>query len=190
MSASRDFNIKLDRLDQKILAALQRDGRLTKTRISEVVGLSATRCCERMQKLERAGIIRGYHADIDLRKLAKLSLYQVQVSLTNPSFTKALQFERFVAKIDEIISCHAVLGTVDYLMTVVAPDTETFQTIMEDISTRSTVPFNYITHPIAKTVKPLHSVPLHTLLAIAGRSHESVADEAAPAETVATTTAA
>lgn len=173
MPVIRDSNVTLDRLDQKILAALYREGRITKTKMSEEVGLSATRCWERMQKLERGGIIRGYHADIDLRRLAKLSLYQVQVSLSNPSSAKAQQFERFVAKIDEIVSCHAVLGTVDYLMLVAAPDTETFQAIMEDISSReTTLGFDYITYPIAKTVKSLHAVSLLSLIEIANAAPE------------------
>lgn len=172
MAVIRDSNVTLDRLDQKILASLYRDGRITKTKMSEEVGLSATRCWERMQKLERGGIIRGYHADIDLRRLAKLSLYQVQVSLSNPSSAKAQQFERFVARIDEIVSCHAVLGTVDYLMIVAAPDTETFQAIMEDISSRETIGFDYITYPIAKTVKSAHAVSLLSLIAIAHAAPE------------------
>jgi Lrp/AsnC family transcriptional regulator of ectoine degradation len=167
MSDSRNPVSKLDRLDRKILASLHRDGRITKSRMSEEVGLSATRCCERMQKLERSGVIRGYHADIDLRRLARLSLYQVQVSLTNPSSANAQQFERMVARIDEIISCQAVLGTVDYLMVVAAPDTETYHRIMEEVSSRETLAFDYITYPVTKTVKSVSSVSLLALIALA-----------------------
>jgi Lrp/AsnC family transcriptional regulator of ectoine degradation len=164
---------KLDRLDQKILAALYQNARVTKTQMSEDIGLSATRCTERMQRLERAKIIRGYHADIDLRRLAKLSLFQVQVRLFDTSPAKARQFEQFIGRIDEIISCHAVLGQVDYVMVVAAPDTETFQSIMDEISTREITKFEFVTFPISKNIKAPQIVPLQSLIEISRQTYNS-----------------
>lgn len=158
---------KLDKLDLKILASLYGSARITKTQMSDDIGLSATRCSERMERLERAKIIRGYYADIDLRRLAKLSLFQVQVRLSDTTPAKARQFEQFVGRVDEILSCQAVLGSVDYVMTVVAPDTETFQATMDEISARETIKFEFVTFPISKNVKSPHAVPLQALIEIA-----------------------
>jgi Lrp/AsnC family transcriptional regulator of ectoine degradation len=166
---SRFERPKLDRLDLKIMDTLYREGRITKTEMSQEVGLSATRCWERMRKLETAGIIRGYHADIDLRRLLHLSLYQVQAKLANGSPTSLRQFEHFIMRIDEVISCQAVLGSVDYLMTVVAPDTETFLVIMDEILESSLNKFEFTTFPISKTVKSRHTVPLMSLMTIVNR---------------------
>jgi Lrp/AsnC family transcriptional regulator of ectoine degradation len=155
---------KLDRLDQKILASLYRNARITKTEMGDEIGLSPTRCAERMQRLERAKIIRGYYADIDLRKLAKLSLFQVQVRLADTSPAKAQQFEHFIARIDEVLSCQAVLGSVDYFLTVVAPDIESFQSNMDEISSREMCKFEFVTFPVSKNVKGPHTVPLLSLI--------------------------
>ncbi|WP_327754559.1 Lrp/AsnC family transcriptional regulator (plasmid) [Sphingobium sp. SJ10-10] len=155
---SSDGRQKLDMLDKKILGVLYREGRITKLKMSEEVGLSATRCWERMQLLEKAGIIRGYHADIDLRRLAKLSTFQVQVKLSDTSPAKARQFEQLIREVDQITTCQAVLGDVDYLMTVVAPDVESFQAIMDSISEVHGVRFQFVTYPISKVIKLPHSV--------------------------------
>jgi Lrp/AsnC family transcriptional regulator of ectoine degradation len=160
---------KLDQLDKKILAALHREGRMTKVRMSEVVGLSATRCWERMQGLEKAGIIRGYHADIDLRKLARLSLFEVHMRLSNTTPAEMRQFEKLVAGMDEIVSCQAVLGTVDYIMQVAATDVESFQAIMDRMASRESPKFEFVTFPIAKTVKAAHSVSLLSIIESADR---------------------
>ncbi|HKU17177.1 MAG TPA: Lrp/AsnC family transcriptional regulator [Steroidobacteraceae bacterium] len=161
---SQPIHPKLDRLDLKILAALNRNARMTKTQMSDEVGLSATRCTERMQRLERASIIRGYHADIDLRLLARLSFFIVQVSLFDTTPARMRQFEQLVARVDVVISCQAVLGTVDYVMVVVASSTESFQTIMDDISQREGVKFEYVTFPVARHVKSAHGISLLSLL--------------------------
>ena len=155
---------KFDRLDQKILAALQRNARISKTQMSNEVGLSATRCAERMQRLEKSQIIRGYHADLDLRLLAHLSYYIAQVRLFETTPPKMKQFEQAILGIDEIIACEAVLGSVDYILTVVAPNTEAFQSIMDNLSVKESVRFDFTTFPVAKHVKFAHSLPLTSLL--------------------------
>lgn len=157
-------SIKLDRLDHKILAALQREGRMTKTRLSDEVGLSATRCWERMRVLERAGIIRGYHADINLRKLARLSLFQVHVRLFDTTSAKCQQFEQLVRRYDEVVSCHSVLGSIDYIMLVAAPDVETFQNTMDDMCDSDVIRFDFVTYPVSRQVKSIENTSLLSLI--------------------------
>jgi Lrp/AsnC family transcriptional regulator of ectoine degradation len=155
----------LDAIDYKILAALHRDGRISKTRMSVEVGLSATRCWERMQRLEQEGFIRGYHADIDMKRLAGLSYFVVQVRLLDSSVARARQFERLVANVNEIVGCQAVLGTVDYFLTIAADGVDSYQRIIEELSNQDAVKFEFVTFPISKTLKTPYSVPLSASLA-------------------------
>jgi len=156
--------LKFDKLDQKILAALYRNARISKTQMSDEVGLSATRCAERMQRLEKAQIIRGYHANLDLRLLARLSYFNVHVRLFDTTPPKMKQFEQAVLGVDQIIGCLAVLGSIDYVLTVVAPNTEGFQAVMDDLSMRESPKFDFTTFPVAKHIKSSDAVSLLALL--------------------------
>jgi Lrp/AsnC family transcriptional regulator, regulator of ectoine-degradation genes len=129
------------------------------------VGLSATRCWERMQRLEKENVIRGYHADIDLKRLAGLSLFLVQVRLADSSVARARQFERLVAHVDQIIGCQAVLGTVDYFLTIAASGVDAYQQIIEGLANQDMVKFEFVTFPISKTIKAPAAVALPALLA-------------------------
>jgi Lrp/AsnC family transcriptional regulator, regulator of ectoine-degradation genes len=155
---------KLDKLDKKILSALYRDARISKTQMSDEVGLSATRCSERMQRLEKSQIVRGYHADIDFRLLAHLSIFHVHVRLFDTTPPRMKQFEQLILTVHEIIACEAVLGQIDYIMTVVAPNTEAFQQIMDGLSAHENLKFDFITFPVSKHVKSSHDVSLMSLI--------------------------
>jgi Lrp/AsnC family transcriptional regulator, regulator of ectoine-degradation genes len=155
---------KPDALDLRILAALHREGRISKTKLSAEVGLSATRCWERMRRMEDEGIIRGYHADISLRRLADLSLFMVQIKLTESSVANGQRFEKLVAGFPEIIGCEDVLGPIDYFLVIAASGVEAYQKVIENLAVQGSVRFEYITFPIAKTLKTPFSVPLAALL--------------------------
>jgi Lrp/AsnC family transcriptional regulator of ectoine degradation len=73
--------MQLDPLDLKILAALQREGRITKLRLSELVNLSPSACFERVKRLESAGYIRGYHAELDIGRIVRTSIVLVEIRL-------------------------------------------------------------------------------------------------------------
>jgi Lrp/AsnC family transcriptional regulator of ectoine degradation len=155
---------KLDRLDQKILSALHRNARISKTEMSDEVGLSATRCAERMHKLEKASIIQGYHADVDLRLLARLSFFHVHVRLFDTTPPKMKQFEQCIVPVHEIIACQAVLGSIDYVLTVVAPNTEAFQAVMDGLSSRENIRFDFTTFPVSKNIKSPQAISLLSLI--------------------------
>lgn len=157
----------LDRIDLKILALLHREGRVTKAAMGDQVGLSASRCWERMKKLEKSRIIRGYHAELDLGRLAKLSTFVVQIKLTDYSYAKAKVFEAGIVAQPNIIACQAVLGGVDYLMTVAAFGIEHYQTIMDRLLETLNVSFDYVTLPVTKKLKGEASLDLAALLATA-----------------------
>ena len=156
--------LNLDALDYKIIAALLRTGRISKVQLSEEVGLSASPCWERMKRLEKAKIIRGYHADVDLSKLVNISYFRVEVKINNYSMHVAREFENYVKRMPEVVECVAVLGGVDYLLTIAAPSVNKYQSVIEHMMNFEKVTFDYQTYPITKSVKTINDVSISELI--------------------------
>lgn len=112
--------MKLDRIDLKILRKLQTDGRISNVHLADAVGLSASPCLARVKRLEAVGIITGYEAQFDLAKLDNFVTAYVQVILKNHRRVEAQRFEKFVSRIREVVEFHMVNGKFDYLMKIVA----------------------------------------------------------------------
>lgn len=108
----------LDRIDRKILRALQADGRLSNVELARRVNLSPTPCLERVRRLERVGYIRGYRADLAPDKLGAGLLVFVQVILDRTTPDVFEQFREAAAALPEVIECHMVAGGFDYLLKV------------------------------------------------------------------------
>ncbi|RUW43612.1 Lrp/AsnC family transcriptional regulator, partial [Mesorhizobium sp. M1A.F.Ca.ET.072.01.1.1] len=88
--------VKLDPIDLKILDAIQRDGRITKLALADKVGLSPTPCWMRLRKLEKAGIVSGYHASVAMRAVAPVATVLVEVTLASHRQADFDRFERVV----------------------------------------------------------------------------------------------
>lgn len=113
---------KIDRIDRRILAALQDDGRLTNQALSEQVALSPSACLARVRRLEKLGIIQGYHARIDpLRLHVGLVLY-VEVTLKGHSPAEHGSFEATILDVPQIVEASHVTGAYDYLLKVAVTD--------------------------------------------------------------------
>ena len=97
-----DSHMKLDAIDLRILEAVQDDGRITKLALAERVGLSPTPCWLRLRKLEKAGIITGYHAQLAPRRIAPVASVMVEITLANHRQSDFDRFERTIAAIPEI----------------------------------------------------------------------------------------
>jgi Lrp/AsnC family leucine-responsive transcriptional regulator len=106
----------LDRLDRKILALLQQDGRMAMKDVAEQVGLSITPCIERVKRMERDGVIMGYYARVDPAQLGASLLVFVEITLDHKNGNMFDQFRREVARIPEVLECHLVSGEFDYLI--------------------------------------------------------------------------
>jgi Lrp/AsnC family leucine-responsive transcriptional regulator len=106
----------LDKLDRKILRILQEDGRISMKDLSEQVGLSITPAIERVKRMERDGVITGYHARIDPPALGAKLLVFVEITLNQKSASVFEQFRREVLRIPEVQECHLVSGDFDYLI--------------------------------------------------------------------------
>lgn len=116
----------LDALDVKILETLQRKGRMPNAELSEKVNLSASACHRRIQRLEKDGYIRDYVALLNPRAVGLPSTVFVEITLSGQADELLDAFERGVALIPDVLECHLMAGTADYLLKVVVADTDDF----------------------------------------------------------------
>lgn len=121
--------MSLDSTDRKILSVLQRKGRLSNAELGETVHLSASACHRRVQRLEADGYIRGYVALVDARKLGIPTTVFVEITLQGQADEVLEAFESALARIPDVLECHLMAGTADYILKVVAQDTEDFARI-------------------------------------------------------------
>ena len=151
---------KLDRIDFKILRVLSDNGRITKTALAEKVGLSPSPCWERLRRLESSGLISGYHAEINLRKLPGTVTVFVTIELNSHAVARFQSFERTIGAHSEITGCWAIGGGYDYLIQVVAPTIEAYQGIIESMLESSGDVARYYSYVVTKTIRqpgpPLH----------------------------------
>jgi Lrp/AsnC family leucine-responsive transcriptional regulator len=120
---------ELDATDRRILTALQRDGRITNADLSEIVNLSPSACHRRVQRLEQDGLIAAYVALLDARRLGKPTTVFVEITLQGQADDLLDAFETAVARVPDILECHLMAGTADYLIKILAEDTEDFARI-------------------------------------------------------------
>jgi Lrp/AsnC family leucine-responsive transcriptional regulator len=116
MRIQRESVRGLDKLDRNILRILQQEGRISMKDLGERVGLSITPCIERVRRMERDGVITGYHAKVDPAALGAKLLVFVEITLNHKSASAFEQFRREVLRIPEVQECHLVSGDFDYLI--------------------------------------------------------------------------
>ena len=143
----------LDATDIRILSAVEQHGQLSKTRLSEIVNISATPCWARLDRLKAAGFIRGYHADIALERICEFTQVVVTVSLTHHRRADFERFEAWVARHDEITECIATGGGMDYVMKAVCQTLSAFQSLMQEMQEAELGVDRYMTYIAARTVK-------------------------------------
>ena len=119
----------LDSTDRRILTVLQKNGRISNAELSERVNLSPSACHRRVQRLEQDGYIRGYVAMCDPKRLGKATTVFVEITLSGQADELLEAFEREVALVPEVLECHLMAGNSDYILKVVAEDTEEFARI-------------------------------------------------------------
>jgi Lrp/AsnC family transcriptional regulator of ectoine degradation len=166
-SGRRMTAAKLDSIDLKILDAIQRDGRITKLALAEQVGLSPTPCWMRLRKLEKAGIVSGYHAKIAMRVVAPVATVLMEVTLANHRQADFDRFERVIRDIPEIVACWSVGGGVDYVLKVMARDIDAYQRVVDGLLEREIGIDRYFTYVVIKTVKDDIALPVAHLLPVA-----------------------
>ncbi|MFD3188950.1 Lrp/AsnC family transcriptional regulator [Sedimentitalea sp. HM32M-2] len=119
----------LDPIDRKILSALQVTGRMSNADLSDKVNLSPSACHRRVQRLEAEGYIRDYVALLDARKLGVATTVFVEITLQGQADEVLDAFEKAVSRIPDVLECHLMAGTADYILKVVAENTDDFARI-------------------------------------------------------------
>lgn len=123
----------LDRIDLNILRCLQDNARISYVDLAAQVGLSTTPCLERVKRLERAGIIRGYKAVLDPRAVRANLLVFVEISLNTQSPAVFDEFRKAVAKLPQIQECHLVSGQFDYILKCRIPEMSAYRQLLGDV---------------------------------------------------------
>ncbi|MET4129695.1 Lrp/AsnC family transcriptional regulator [Roseovarius sp. MBR-6] len=122
----------MDRIDRRIVAALQRDGRARLADLSTEAGLSPTPLARRIARLEADGVITGYGARVDQARLGLPLNIFVFVELEHHSRDAIRAFEDRLRRFDEVMECYLMTGTRDILLRVVAADLTSFDRFLED----------------------------------------------------------
>ena len=121
--------MSLDTIDKRILSALQRKGRMSNSDLSERVNLSPSACHRRVQRLEAEGYINNYVALLNARKMGVPTTVFVEITLQGQADELLDAFEKGVSLIPDVLECHLMAGTADYILKVVAENTEDFARI-------------------------------------------------------------
>lgn len=122
----------MDNTDQRILAVLQRDGRISNQDLAEQVGISTAACWRRVRALEAAGIIDSYAALLDRNQLGLALCAFVHVSLSRHERRSTVDFEAAVRDRPEVLECFATTGDADFILRVVTADITSFDRFLED----------------------------------------------------------
>ncbi|TCD16164.1 Lrp/AsnC family transcriptional regulator [Oricola cellulosilytica] len=150
----------LDKSDRKILALLQEDAHLTNNDLSERVNLSASQCSRRRAKLERDGIIAGYHARVDREKTGFGIVNFISVTLATHDRDNAARFATLMAQLPEVQEAHALTGEMDYLLKVVTCDLRELSDFVNETLLPHEAVQNVKTTIVLQTLKETGVLPL------------------------------
>jgi DNA-binding Lrp family transcriptional regulator len=149
-----------DAIDLKILASLQAKGNMTNVALADQVGLTAPPCLRRVRALESAGVIKGYHAEIDAEALGYGITVFAMVSLTSQAEPDLLAFEAHVAALEPVRECHMLNGDIDFMLKIVAADLPSFQAFLTGHLTTAPHVAHVKTALTIRTSKALAGVPV------------------------------
>lgn len=153
-------NVKFDQIDRKILTILQASAKITNAQLSKEIGLSPAPTLERVKKLENAGILKSYHAKIDTDKIGLGVSTFVSVSLKGHNKDNIDNFLSEINKIDEVIECHHITGSGDFILKIIAKDIGSYQQLMLEKVSNITVVDNMESMVILSTFKDSKVIPI------------------------------
>ncbi|HWK47993.1 MAG TPA: Lrp/AsnC family transcriptional regulator [Stellaceae bacterium] len=154
---------KLDRIDIRILAYLQKNGRATNVELAEAVGLSTSPCLTRVRRLEKSGYIGGYGAHIQMQKLGHTMIVFTEVTLADHRADDFSRFQARIRMIDEIIECYLVSGGYDYLLKFMTRNIQHYQETIEFLLSLDIGIEKYFSYVVIKPVFTKHHYPLESL---------------------------
>lgn len=124
--------LELDKIDRRIVAVLQDDGRLSNQMLAEKVGLSPAACWRRVRTLEEQGVILGYSARLDPARLGQELCVLVNLSLQRHTIDSTATIEQQVSSYPEVLQCFAVTGTADFVLRVLVPDMTAYDRFLNE----------------------------------------------------------
>src|SRR5680860_531876 len=124
--------VGLDKLDQRILAILQQDGRISNQQLAEQIGLSPAACWRRVRSLEETGIITGYSAQLAPERIGQGLCVLVNLSLQRHTIDSTADIERQVSSYPEVLQCFAVTGNADFVLRVIVPDMASYDRFLNE----------------------------------------------------------
>ncbi|HTZ71030.1 MAG TPA: Lrp/AsnC family transcriptional regulator [Acetobacteraceae bacterium] len=122
----------LDPADQRLIAVLRQDGRISNARLAEAVGLSASACLRRLRHLEQRGVIRGYRAVIDTPEDHRRAVFIAEILLERQTDEYFSRFESEIRRFPDVLECYLMTGDYDYLVRVEAADPADYERIHRD----------------------------------------------------------
>lgn len=150
----------LDSIDRRLLAALQAEGRVTNVDLAQRVGLTAPPCLRRVRALEEAGVIRGYHAELDGARLGFTITVFAMVSLKSQAEEDLRGFEDHIKTLPEVRECHMLNGEIDFILKIVSKDLQSFQEFLTSKLTPAPNVASVKTSLTIRTAKNEPGVPL------------------------------
>lgn len=124
--------MQLDEIDKKILTKLQEQGKITNIQLSNEVGLSPAPTLERVKKLEKNGIIEGYHAKVNHTNVGLGIEAVIMINLVRQMENAIIDFKNGIQKVPEIIDCYQITGQWDYMIKVVVKDIPAFERLIAE----------------------------------------------------------
>ena len=152
--------LKIDDVDLQILQDLQDDGRITNVELAKRAGISAPPCLRRVRALEKAGVVRGYHANLDAEALGYNVHVFAFVGLTSQAEVDLQAFEKMVAEWPQVRECHMLMGETDFLLKIVAHDWDDFQKFLTSKLTPAKNVSHVKTALSIRSAKKLAGVPV------------------------------
>ncbi|WP_277019336.1 MULTISPECIES: Lrp/AsnC family transcriptional regulator [Paracoccus] len=122
---------QIDAVGAQILTLLQEDGRMSNARLAEHLGMSETPCWRRLKRLEEAGVIEGYQAVLNRRKLGLGVMAFVQLRCSEHDQAATAEFQRIVQTTPNILACHNTTGADDFLLIVVVRDLDDYSRFVD-----------------------------------------------------------
>ena len=150
----------IDDIDKKILGVLQENGRITNLHLSNLIGLSPAPTLERVRKLEKAKILKSYHAEVDAAKLGYDLNVTIQVTLSRQIENAMQKFTSQIQQIDEVIECVQVTGDYDYLLRVIVKDVSGLDVLINQKLSTIEVIGQLKSNVILSTIKSSKKIPL------------------------------
>ncbi len=160
MKNRKEVTRQLDRIDRSILRILQDQGRISYVDLAEKVGLSTTPCMERVKRLEREGVIRGYSARLNPECLEVGLLVFVEISLKTKSGEIFEEFKNAVINLPNVLECHLVSGNFDYLVKARISEMASYRKLLGDILLRMPGVCEFRSYIVMEEIKETMNLPI------------------------------